>query len=147
MANISDSRLSASIIARLVTAYSTNRFIQAKRASHGGSAETAAATAASSLISETYTASNKSCRVGKFRYRVPIPTPARRAMSSSEASAPFSANATRAAAINASKLRRASARTGRRTPTGNSVTGNSAMEISLTTKLTEHTCQPEAPLR
>src|SRR4051794_2369046 len=43
-----------------------------------------------------------------------MPTPARRAISSSEASVPWSANTSRAAVSSASKLRRASARCGRR---------------------------------
>ena len=44
----------------------------------------------------------RSSRVGKCRYSVPIPTPARFAMSSSEASAPRSANCASAARISRS---------------------------------------------
>ena len=44
----------------------------------------------------------KSVRVGKCRYSVPMPTPARRAMSSSEAEVSRSVNASRAAAISLS---------------------------------------------
>src|SRR6516164_2332334 len=58
------------------------------------------------------TAACRSSRVGKCRYSVPIPTPARRAMSSSGASAPFSANAAVAASSSLARLRRASARIG-----------------------------------
>lgn len=51
---------------------------------------------------------------GKLRYRVAGPTPARRAMSSREASMPLSVQSSRAAVRMASKLRAASAGWGRR---------------------------------
>src|SRR4029450_4864988 len=56
------------------------------------------------------TASSSSTRLGKRRYRVAMPTPARRAISSSGASRPWSQNTCRAAATMASRLRWASRR-------------------------------------
>src|SRR3954447_6415885 len=51
--------------------------------------------------------------VGKRRYSVPLPTPARRAISSTPTSRPCSANAVRAASRTRARLRAASARNGR----------------------------------
>jgi hypothetical protein len=52
-ANISDSRFSASMMARLVTAYATKRLSHAVSASHGGSEATADAAALSWSTSST----------------------------------------------------------------------------------------------
>src|SRR4051812_14546293 len=51
--------------------------------------------------------------VGKRRYSVPLPTPARRAISSTPTSSPASAKAVRAASRTRARLRAASARSGR----------------------------------
>jgi len=54
-----------------------------------------------------------SSRVGKWRYNVPVPTPARDAKSSNRRSSSPRSKATRAAATIASRFRAASARIGR----------------------------------
>ncbi len=111
----SDSMPTASISAcdrpRLVTRYPASERIQALNACPGGAVSSSAS--ASPQTAPTWlrnTAACRSVRVGKCRYRVPMPTPARRAMSSSGASAPFSANAAVAAAISRAWFCRASAR-------------------------------------
>ena len=95
---------------------STISRIQAARAAPGDcEAASSPARWQSAATWSVYTASSSAVRPGKWRYSVPIPTPARRAISSSEvSSAPRSVNASRAAAISSSRFRRASALIGGR---------------------------------
>src|SRR5690349_15085531 len=75
-----------------------------------------------------------------------MPTPARRAMSSSEASSPCSAKAARPASMSASKLRRASARVGRRSSrsarSAGSVNGNTTLQSGGTLRYSIKRRQP-----
>ena len=57
---------------------------------------------------------SRSRRVGKWRYRVPMATPASRAIFSKEASTPWAANSRCAAAMSLSRRSRASRRRGLR---------------------------------
>ena len=57
-----------------------------------------AAARQTSSTSSRYSASSSAWRLGKCRYSVPMPTPARRAIASSDVDSPPSANASRAAA-------------------------------------------------
>ena len=67
------------------------------QAAHGcGASSNSRERASRSLTASSKTALIRACRFGKWRYSVPMPTPARRATSSSEASVPCSANAERA---------------------------------------------------
>src|SRR5581483_4316846 len=64
----------------------------------------------SSANASSSTASSRSSLVGKCRYSVPIPTPARCVISSTETSTPLRAKRARALATSRSRLRRASLR-------------------------------------
>jgi len=90
------------------------RSTQPAKPSHGSAAARAcrAASVYSATLSTSAAATSFS-RVGKRRYRVAMPTPARAAIASSGASSPCSANMSRATATMASRLRAASARSRR----------------------------------
>src|SRR3954470_14528221 len=75
-------------------------------------ADSAATRAKSPRISSKIARTSASL-VGKRRYSVPLPTPARRAISSTPTSRPPSANAARAASRIRARFRAASARSGR----------------------------------
>lgn len=101
----------ASRIPRLVDANATNDSSHARRASPGGiTRRYSCATRAIRSTSASYTAATSCSRVGKCRYNVPMPTPARRATASRENGASRSARAALAAATSADRFRAASAR-------------------------------------
>ncbi|CAK7287930.1 exported hypothetical protein [Streptomyces misionensis JCM 4497] len=74
------------------------------------SARARSAASAVRSITEQTTSRTRASRSGKLRYSVALPTPARRAISSSGTSGPCSTNISRAAVTIRSRLRRASAR-------------------------------------
>ena len=101
----------ASASALEFTNSSLARRTKATNASPGSSAAAAVfAVSTRTSIRATSSASHSASLVGKFRYTVPTPTPARLAMSSMEASAPCAASISSAARSTFSRLRRASAR-------------------------------------
>ena len=85
--------------------------VNAVHGSRLGSASSASRSISSRMSSKI--ARTSASLVGKRRYSVPLPTPARRAISSTPTSSPASANAVRAASRTRARLRAASARSGR----------------------------------
>src|SRR5207247_1985662 len=78
--------------------------------SAGRDSSRSAAAAHSASTSCWYAAATRASRLGKWRYRVPIPSPARVAMLSRATCSPSAANAAVAADSSLSRLRRTSAR-------------------------------------
>ncbi len=86
--------------------------IHSRRAATGSSDSSARDSSSSASTLSSTTAARRSSRVGKFRYSVAFPTPARTAMASVGALIPSDSKHERAAVRIASRLRRASARIG-----------------------------------